>query len=235
MEVKCEPPEDPTNPQISAPIVPEELYDQIDDFDFSQQLRQLLETNESLRGDIEDLKIDIKTVTEKCTNLENENDTLQTNISTLYKTATAEIKRKDRMFNEVRAELDQLKLSQVLNVKNDHNNCTGPNLSNAVHTNSESLMSSSRPVEVTYQKAKSKPDINLHKKRISESNPRFNERQLEGTENKANYPYDNYERKRPRTPSPHRSNRRSPKWRYLEHSNRSRSGSRNRSERYYSR
>ncbi|XP_077301807.1 uncharacterized protein LOC143922442 isoform X2 [Arctopsyche grandis] len=222
-------PRAPPPPQPPAPIAPEDLYDQLDDFDFSQQLRQLLETNETLRGEIQELKLEIRNVSEKCTRLEKENDTLQTNISTLYKTATAELQRKERMNNEIRAELDDLKIRQKLNPRNAWNTHTKPNPTNTVNITADKFPSN----KASYQNQNIKTEPNPYKQ-TSESKPRYGERQ---PENKSKYTHDKYDRKRLRSPSPHRSNRRSPKRRYLEHdnrkSNRSRSGSKNRSERYY--
>lgn len=43
-------------------------------------------------------------VKQKYAALEKQNETLQTNISTLFKTAKAEISRKDRMYQDVQAQ-----------------------------------------------------------------------------------------------------------------------------------
>jgi TSC-22/dip/bun family. len=65
---------------------------------------QLLEFSKKLEAEVEGLRKQVKDLEERNSELESKCKALDTNISSLYKTACAEIERKDRMILQLRKE-----------------------------------------------------------------------------------------------------------------------------------
>ncbi|KAK2577435.1 hypothetical protein KPH14_003542 [Odynerus spinipes] len=88
-----------------------------DDFDIYEDLplsynikddRACPENNESLSKECEELKKEVAELTSKLQELRKINETLEVNLSSLLKTAKAEIARKDKMIDELRRQVDNM-------------------------------------------------------------------------------------------------------------------------------
>lgn len=81
------------------------LYDDIDVIGDTAETRKLQEQLEELRRQLAKKDKDISDLTAQTTLLLSDKDKLEANMITMYSTATAEIKRKDREIAELRASL----------------------------------------------------------------------------------------------------------------------------------
>ncbi|PNF30958.1 hypothetical protein B7P43_G02055, partial [Cryptotermes secundus] len=101
-----------------------DIYGDIPNFpSFADTVKELQERRKVLEDEVAQLKEKLKGVTAEKNELDSKNRSLGLNISCLYKTATAEIGRKDRLIAELRREKDNIIFRRVKNVtttESDH-------------------------------------------------------------------------------------------------------------------
>ncbi|XP_047366148.1 putative uncharacterized protein DDB_G0282133 [Vespa velutina] len=84
-----------------------DIYEDLSNYDIKDD-ENPSKNNEALSKECEELKKEVNELKEKLENLQKVNETLEVNLSSLLKTAKAEITRKDKMIDELRKQVDNM-------------------------------------------------------------------------------------------------------------------------------
>ncbi|XP_071053120.1 uncharacterized protein [Onthophagus taurus] len=85
-----------------------DIYADLDQIDFAEKYAELQEINETHIKNIESLTNEVNTLNKKLKEFQTTQEKITRNLSELFKTAKAEIARKDRMIAELRKQVDDI-------------------------------------------------------------------------------------------------------------------------------